>query len=370
MKFVSIRSNIKDAINAVQHAASENTNLPILKNIIINTEDGKISITATNLELAITAVMSGKIIEGGKVTVPAGLIMNLIGNLQSDRLNFESRGNNLEIKTDNYSAVLQGLPAEDFPITPKIDDYKHYIEIKGVFLKEAIQQTIVASQFSDLRPELNSILFDFSLEILKLVSTDGFRLAEKTIAANLFTTKFPNPFRILIPLRTTQELLRVINNDDTVQLYHDANQILFKTENIELISRLSEGTFPDYTTIIPSSFTTEISVNREEFLNAIKLAAVFGQKNNELKIVVHPNKKAIEVASADQAFGENNYLLPAKIKGQTTETLFNVHYLSDAVRSIVGEDIFIGLQEETSPALIKSTSDESYLYILKPILKA
>lgn len=370
MKFVSIRSNMKDAIGAVQRAASENANLPILKNIIITAGDKGISITATNLELAITATISGKVIEAGRITVPAGLAANLLGNLQSDRLNFESRGNNLEIKTDNYNATLQGLSADDFPITPKIADRGHYLEIKGVFLKEAIQQTIIASQPSDLRPELNSVLFDFTLEVLKFVSTDGFRLAEKTVAANLFTAKFPDPFRILVPLRTAQELLRIIGNDDAVQLYRDQNQVLFKTENIELISRLSEGSFPDYAAIIPSSFATEISVNRDEFLNAIKLAAVFGQKNNELKITIHPNKKAIEIASSDQAFGENNYLLPAKIKGQATETLFNVHYLEGAARSAVGEEIFLGLQEETNPALIKSTSDESYLYILKPILKA
>jgi DNA polymerase-3 subunit beta len=370
MKFVSLRSNIKDAIGAVQRAAGENTNLPILKNVIIQATDQGISIAATNLEFAITAVISGKVIESGKVTVPAGLIANLVGNLQSDRLNFESRGDNLEIKTDNYTALLQGMPADDFPITPKIADQKHYLEIKGVFLKEAIQQTTVASQLSDLRPELNSVLFDFSLEVLKFVSTDGFRLAEKTVAANLFTAKFSDPFRVLVPLRTTQELLRIISNDDTVRIYYDANQVLFKTERAELISRLSEGSFPDYAAIIPSSFVAEIAVNRDEFLNAIKLAAVFGQKNNELKIAVHPNKKAIEVASADQAFGENTYLLPAKIKGPATETFFNVHYLSDAVRSIAGDDIFMGLQEETNPALIKSTSDESYLYVLKPILKA
>ena len=184
MKFVSIRSNIKDAIGAIQHATGENANLPILRNVIINTGDGGISITATNLELAITVTISGKVIENGKVTVPANLLGNLLGNLQSDRLNFESRGDNLEIKTDNYNAVLQGLPADDFPITPKIADHTHYFEIKGVFIKEAIQQVIVASQFSDFRPELNSVLFDFSLETLKLVSTDGFRLAEKTVAAS------------------------------------------------------------------------------------------------------------------------------------------------------------------------------------------
>ena len=180
MKFVSVRSNVKEAISVVQRAAGENVNLPILRNIIITASDAGISITATNLEFAITAIISGKVIEGGRVTVPAGLIANLIGNLQSDRLNFESRGNNLEVKTDNYTAILQGLPADDFPITPKITNQGNYIETKGLFLKEAIQQTIVASQLSNARPELNSTLLDFSLEALKFVSTDGFRLAEKT----------------------------------------------------------------------------------------------------------------------------------------------------------------------------------------------
>ncbi|MGB7957344.1 MAG: DNA polymerase III subunit beta [Minisyncoccia bacterium] len=370
MKFVALRSNIKEALGLVQRSTGENTNLPILKNILISAGEKGVFITATNLEFAITATVSGKVIENGKVTVPAGLLSNLISNLQSDRLNFESKNENLEIKTDNYTASIQGMPADDFPVTPKIGDKENYLETKGVFLKEAIQQTAVASQFSDLRPELNSILFDFSIETLKLAATDGFRLAEKTLAANIFTSKFSDPFRILIPLRATYELLRIIENEDVVKLYRDANQVLFKTERAELISRLSEGSFPDYSSLTPKSFTTEIITDRNDLLNAIKLAAVFGQRNNELKIAVHSNKKAIEVASADQAFGENNYLLPAKINGPSTETFFNVHYVSDAVRSITSENIFIGLQEETNPALIKSPTDESYFYILKPILKA
>lgn len=238
------------------------------------------------------------------MTVPVGLLVNLIGNLQSDRLNFESKGDNLEIKTDNYNAVVQGMPADDFPVTPKIGDKEHYLEIKGVFLKEAVQQTAVASQFSDLRPELNSVLFDFSLETVKLAATDGFRLAEKTLAANIFTAKFPDPFRVLIPLRAAYELLRIIGDEDVVRVFRDVNQVLFKTEHTELISRLSEGSFPDYSSLTPKSFTTEIVAVRDDVLSAIKLAAVFGQRNNELKVAVHPNKKAIEIASADQAFGE------------------------------------------------------------------
>jgi DNA polymerase-3 subunit beta len=370
MKFVSIKSNIKEILSALQRASGENTNLPILKNTFIEAKNNIITLTATNLEIAITARVSGKIIEDGQATIQTSVLANLINNLQSDRINFEKKGDNLEIKTDNYSALLQGLPAADFPVTPGIENTKQYLEIKALFLREAIQQVITASQFSDLRPELNSILFDFSLETLKIAATDGFRLSEKSLPANSFTSKFTEPFRILIPLKTAQEISRIFADDELVRIFRDENQILCKTEKIELISRLHEGNFPDYSSIIPKSFAAEITVNREEFSNAIKLAGVFSQRNNELKIAIHPQKKAIEVTSADQSLGENSYLLPAKIKGEALEVFFNTKYLLDAARSITGEDLFLGFQQDTNPALIKSFSDSSYFYILKPILKA
>lgn len=370
MKFIALRSNIKEAISVVEKASGDNLNLPILKNVFIETRDSGACFIATNLEIAIISNVSGKVIEGGKITVPIDLLSGLITNIQSDRLNFEKKGNNLEIKTDNYSAVLQGLPSDDFPITPKIKNIKDHLEIKGALLKEAIQQVMAASQFSDLRPELNSILFDFSIENLKCAATDGFRLAEKTILPPLFSTQEMGPFRILVPLKTSQEILRIIKDEDRVQIFHDENQILFKTESNELISRIIDGTFPDYSQLISSVFATEIIVNREEFSNAIKLAGIFGQKNGEARIKIHDNKKVIEINSADQSLGENNYLLPAKIKGDAAETFFNWRYLASALRAIKTEDVFVGLGEETSPALIKSTSDNSYFYILKPIMKS
>ncbi len=370
MKFIAIRSNIKEAISAIERAAGENLNLPILRNVLIEAVEDEITLTATNLEIAITYHVSGKVIEGGRVTVPIALLSNLITNLQSDRLNFGKKGNSLEIKTDNYSATIQGLPPEDFPITPKIKNGEDYLGMKGIILKDAIQQVVVASQFSDLRPELNAVLFDFLLDAVKLVATDGFRLAEKNIPQNLFTAKFQEPFRMLIPLKTSQEVFRIARDDEEVKIFRDENQVLFQTERAELISRLTEGSFPDYSQIVPKRFSAEISVNREEFANAIKLAGVFGQKTSEVKIVAHPAKKAIEIISADQALGENSYLLPAKVKGEASEAFFNWRYLADPVRAMKAEEVFIGFQEEVNPALIRPVNDASYFYILKPILKS
>ncbi len=370
MKFIAIQSNIKEAISAIDRASGENQNLPILKNFLIEADTSGITITATNLEIAVKYRLSGKVIEPGKSTTPLALFSSVISNIQGDRINFEQKDNDLHVTTENYKATLRGLPAEDFPPIPAIKNEESVLEIKGAFLREAIQQTTVASQFSDLRPELNSVLFDFSLDALKLVSTDGFRLAEKTIPGNLLNEKKGEPFKILVPLKTALEVARILKDSDVVKIYHDENQVLFKTENSELISRLVEGNFPDYSSIMPKGFGAEIIVDREELGNAIKLAGIFGQKNSELRIAIQENKKAIEISSADQTLGENSNLISAKIKGEASEVFFNWRYLADPMKSIKAKEIFLGLQEEANPALVRAVSDLSYVYIVKPILKA
>lgn len=175
---------------------------------------------------------------------------------------------------------------------------------------------------------------------------------------------------MLIPLKTTQEVVRMSKDEEMMKIFNDENQILFKTDRAEVISRLTEGNFPDYSSIIPKKFTTEAAVNKDEFVNAIKLASVFGQKNSEVKISVQPNKKIIEVSSADQSLGENTYLLPAKLKGGALEVFFNWRYLNDPLRAIKTEEVFMGFQEETNPSLIRPANEGSYFYILKPILKS
>ncbi len=369
MKFIALRSNIREGISIIEKAVGDNTNLPILKNFLIEAENNTITFSATNLEIAVTHRVAGKVIESGKITAPIALISSLIANIQSDRLNFEKKGNDIEVATDNYSAVVHGLPAEDFPITPKIKNNEEYIELKGALLKDAIQQVAVASQFSDLRPELNSVLVDFSLDSVKLAATDGFRLAEKSLPANLFSAKGMEAFKLLLPLRTAQEIARVVREDENIRFFKDENQALVKSERTEIITRLIEGSFPDYSAIVPQSFAAEAIVGREELLNALKLAGVFGQRNSEVKVSIHQGKKALEITSGDQALGENTNLLSAKIKGEAISAYFNWRYLSDPLKSIKTENVFLGLQEDTGPALIRGANDASYFYIIKPVLK-
>ncbi|MEK7195339.1 MAG: DNA polymerase III subunit beta [Patescibacteria group bacterium] len=368
MKFIVIRTNLKDGISVIDRVGGVNLNLPILKNTLIEVSNNKIKLTATDLEIAINYFVSGKIIENGSVTVPISVLSSVINNIQSDRLNIEKKsGNKLLIKTDNYEAVIHGSPIDDFPITPKIDESNGYLETKSDLLKEAINQVLVSTQFSDLRPELNSVLFNFDLENLKLAATDSFRLSEKRINKDKLGTNRNNGFRIMVPLKTASELSRSLREDETVRIYNNENQILFKTNQFELLSRLIEGNFPDYEAIIPKKFDAEIIINKQELTNAIKLAGIFGSKNHEIKIVPRDGKKVIEIKSSDQALGENNYILSAKVDGSFKETIFNWRYIMDVLKVLNGEEVQFSINNDGNPAQIKDSGDGSYFYILKPI---
>lgn len=369
MKLVIIRSNLKDGLGIIDRASGENTNLPILKNFLIETEEGKVKLTTTNLEIGVSFFTTGKIIEDGRATIPLGMFSGLINNLQTERLNLEAKNNTLTIKTDNYSAVIQGLPPEDFPLIPKIKNNNEYISLKSDLLKESLRQVVIASQFSELRPELSAVLLDFAMDGIKLVATDSFRLSEKTIPKGKFTSSHQAPFKLLIPLKTSQEVLRILPDDGDVRIYHDDHQVLFKTDQWEFISRLTEGAFPDYTAIIPKSFHSEVVLDREEFIAALKLVGVFGSRISEAKIRPLQGGKAVELFSVDQGIGENNYILTAKVHGDIKEIGFNWHYLIDGLKALKTKEVYMGLNEDNKPAILKSPNEASYFYILMPILK-
>lgn len=367
MKFIVVKDNIKNGLSIISKAGGVNIDLPIIKNALIDTQENKIKLTSTDLEIAITYFVNGKVIENGKFTVPINTLLSVVGNIQSERLNIEKNGNQLEIKTDNYEAKIQGSPADEFPITPKIKNQDNFIEIKSDILRNSLNQVLIASQFSELRPELNSILFDFSLSSLKIVGTDSFRLAEKTISDGQFTTNHKKVFKLLIPLKTAQELVRILKNDQILRIYHDDSQILFKTEQLELLSRLVEGNFPDYGAIIPKDFDAEIIINKKDFINSLKLICIFSGKSNEVKLKVKNNNKVLEMVSSDQSLGENSYLLTAKIDGKPREVIFNWRYINDVLSVLDSDDVFLGINGDDEPAEIKSPGDGSYIYVLKPI---
>lgn len=367
MKIIVLKNNFKEGLDAVSRTIGEKLNLPILKNILIEAENGKIKIFSTNLEIAVIKEISGKVIESGKITVPFDVFFNIINNIPSERINIETKKLSLFLKTDNYEATLQGVNPEEFPIIPKIKKEKEFLEIQGSVLKESINKIINACQISELRPELSGVLINAETDLIKLTATDSFRLAEKTIFSSQFKSQFNDKIKVIVPLKTVQETIRNLEENSIVKIFIDDTQILFKSESVEIISRLIDGQFPDYEQIIPKEVETEILLNRDELINALKLVSAFSLRDNEVTVRIKEDKKIMEVYSVDSALGENKYLIPAKIKGESTEVAFNWRYLLDGIKNITSENISLGLQGDIRPAIIRSPNDASYFYILMPI---
>lgn len=368
MKVVLFRDNLKNGLMITEKAVADTTHLPILKNILLKTINNKIQLTTTNLELAITKLISGKIIEEGSLTVPFSTLYNIVSNTTHDRINLEKNKTNFIFKTDNYEAHIQGVSAEDFPLIPKITNTDHYIEINPVIFQEALQQVIVAAHISEIRPEISGVLFDFQITMFKLVATDSFRLAEKTITANQFKHTLTTAFKAIIPLRTAQELLRVISRDEPLFIFFDANQILFKSGDVEIISRLIDGSYPDYEQIIPKEAETELVLDRAHFMNAVKLVSNFSGKTNDIRLAIHTNQKILEVSSVNQFLGQNNYLIPTRITGAEFKDIpFNWQYLLHGLKAINEEHIIFKVQGGHKPAVIRPADDPSFVYIIMPI---
>jgi DNA polymerase-3 subunit beta len=367
MKITVLKNNLKNSLDAVSRIVGENTNLPILKNVLIKSEGGKINISSTDLETAIVKTVAGKIIEDGQITVPFTIFNSVINNIQNERIDLESKGMNVLVKTDSYEAKIQGMSSEDFPIIPKVGIKDEYVDIKGSILKEGLISVVSAAQISELRPEISGVMFNIDGEMLKLVATDSFRLAEKTIYGSEFENNFERGFSMIVPLKPIQELIRIVGDKENIKIYSDGSQFMMETDDTTLITRLIDGKFPDYTQIIPKEVSTDMEISRTELMGALKLVSSFSSKNNEVIFKIIPDKKLIEAYSADNMLGENKYLIPAKITGEAVDVTFNWRYFIDGLKSIDSETVNMGLQGDTKPSVIKWPQDNSYIYIIMPI---
>lgn len=368
MKLILFRDNLKNGLLAAERAVADSSNLPILKNVLLRTVNNKIQLTTTNLELAITKLISGKIIEEGALSVPFSTFYSIVNNTTHDRINLERHDTSFLMKTDNYEAKMQGAIAEDFPLIPRMENTDRYMEIDPVVFQDALQQVISAAHISDIRPEISGVLFDFQMGIVKLVATDSFRLAEKIIDGSKFKHTLESGFKAIIPLRTAQELLRVISRTVPLRVHYDGNQMLFISDDVELMSRVIDGAYPDYEQIIPRESETEVTVDRAHLINAVKLVSNFSGKTNDVRITMDSEGKIIKVHSINQFLGENNYLVPARITGAAfTDIPFNWRYLLDGLKSMSAESVVMKLNGGSRPALFRPMQDNSFLYIVMPI---
>jgi len=375
MKFITLADNLKKAVILAERITSKNITLPILNNILIETNKNKIHLKATDLEIGAEISVLGKTEKEGKVVIPARTFSNFLNNLPEEKIILEAKENNLKVESGKFKTIFQGYNSEDFPIIPQIKTDK-YIEINKEILREGLEQVILSVGYSANFPELTSVLFKIEKEGFKLVGTDRYRLAVKTIPLEKIKTNIKEDFEALVPLRTIQEVLKMLtekleDESEIITISPDPNQIQFSAENIRLISRLINAQYPDFKNAIPTNFENQVIFKRASLKEAIKVIGIFSGKVNEVKFKFNPSKKEVILTAQDPTLGQSETLLDSvEIKGEPLEIGFNYRFFLDGLESSRGEEVSLGLNKENTPVLIRGKEESDFLYVLVPSLSA
>lgn len=374
MKLTVLQENLKRGLATVSHAVAGKSTLPVLSNVLLATDGGRLKLAATNLEVGITNWVGAQVQEEGAVTVPAKLLMDVVGGLPNDRvtLTLDPRTQTLEVKAARFTSNIKGIEAEEFPTIPTISDREPAVSLPGQVLREAIDQVVFAAASDDTRPTLAGVLVRLRDNRLILAAADGFRLATRSV-------QLPEPhgqsLEFIVPARALGELGRIAGEADGnvgITITPGGGQVLFHTETTELVSRLIEGKFPDFERIIPSQYATRSVLDTAELAKAVKLASYFASASqNVVKLTLEsggdlgPGRLVISANAAE--VGDNTGELDGMIHGEGGQIALNVKYLAEALSAMKTAQVALETQTPSSPGVFKPVGSEGYIHVIMPM---
>jgi len=365
LKCTVLQENLQKALSVASRVISTKSSLPVLSNILISSEEGQLKISATDLEIGVNYLIGAKIDSKGAITVPARLFVDFVLQNPDEKITFAVKDNSLECSSEHHKAVVKGISAEEFPDIPKINS-EALVSIDTNKIKEAIPQVVFAAALDESRPVLSGVLLKFKDKKLKLVATDSYRLTEKTIDLG----KAVRDEKIIVPAKALNELFRIISSTEgDVEIRISENQILFSVgSEVQLVSRLIEGQFPNYEQVIPEKLETEGVFATLDFAAGVKMAAAFARESaNSMKLSFIHEKNELKIIANSAAVGENISTIEGKVSGATNEISFNAKYVLDALGNINSSNIKVSIAGSLAPGLIRPEDRADYVYIVMPL---
>lgn len=363
MKFSCRQKHFQKALNIVGKSVSGNNTLPVLNNILIQTQENGVKLSSTNLELSIVCNMEASIETAGATTVPAKLITSYVGYLQDEDITIEDQGGaELNIITSSSKTKMKGMEANEFPSISEIKEGTEF-EIEREQFLMALDHTILCASANLARPVLNGVLLKIQSGVLSLAATDSFRLAEKKLSVDYSG----EDVSIIIPSRSLYEVVRVFSSDDA-QVLHikvSQNQLCISSPSVSVTTRLIEGKFPEYEQIIPKENAVKAHFQREELLGVLKRISIFARENNNTLHLEIAGTNAKFLSEANQ-FGSEEDTLSVDGAGEGKIAL-NIEFLIDVCQTLKEEKITLSLNNEVSPVVITQPDDTQYIHIIMPL---
>jgi DNA polymerase III subunit beta len=375
VKITCKQQDLSRGLSIVSHAVSSRSTLPILANILFATDQGRLKLSATNLEIGINCWIDAEIQEEGTTTVPAKTITDLVSSLRQSQvdLSVPDDSHTISVKCQGVNATIKGMDPSEYPLIPSAEGAEPPVSIDTQLLKEMIAQVAFAAADDDSRPVFTGVHVEVTNEQVTFAAADAFRLAVRVAALPGQEQLNGN---ILIPARTLNELARILPSEGIAQMIVTPNrsQVLFHTDNIDLVSRLIEGTFPNFRNIIPKEHSTRAVVETKEFASAVKTVTPFARDSSNITRVkiegggsdgLEPGVLTIEATAED--VGSNVSTVNAAVDGPEQQIIFNVKYLTDVLAILDTPEVALEVSSAARPGVIKPVGPADYTYVIMPM---
>ncbi len=372
MKFVCTKENLQYVLSLVTPLTGKNTNLPILNNLHFVVSDSKVEVVATNLEVAVRAVLRAKIEKTGAFTVPAKTFSDYVHLLSDNQVEVEMVDNELLVTSGSSRTKIKGTSADEYPVIPDIEE-THGYTISAPALKHALAKTVIAVAKNEIRPELSGVYFGFFTERysgLLLAATDSYRLAETRLVVEQGT----DVVQSIVPARAIFEMIRLLtlgesaDGESKARLWVSENQIALRYDGFEMTARLIDGRYPDYAQIIPANFKTIATFPTDVMVNKIKAASLFATSGvNAVSFDLNAEGKTVGVSSTSTQTGEHSSEVDADVQGEENSILLNFRYVIDGLQQMETDEVGFKVNSGDSPCLFQPKNSADYLYIVMPI---
>ena len=372
MRLSCLQENLARGLSVVGRAVATRSTLPITQNVLLSTEQSMLKISATDLNMAMTTWIGAQVEEEGAITVPARLLSDFVNSLPPERIDIESSSQplGLNIKCVSFESNISGTAADDFPPIPAVEGGLA-AKIEPEVLRDAISRVAFAAATEDSRPVLTGVKTEISGGDFKFAAADGFRLA-------VYSGKLAEPpsedIEFLIPARVLNEISRLLGTQQTAvefMVTPSSNQALFRVEDVEIVSSLIAGNFPNYNQLIPQSYTTRVVIGSDDFLRATRTAAIFARDGSGIiRLQVWSGEDdapgRLTVSSRAEEVGDNEGQLGAAVEGEDAKIAFNSKYLTDVLDVLNGE-VAMEVSSPSSPGVLKPVEGDDYVHVVMPM---
>jgi DNA polymerase-3 subunit beta len=380
MKLSCLQENLNKGLSIVGRAVASRTTLPITNNVLLVTERSRLKLVATNLEMAVSCWIGAKVDEEGAITVPARLLTEFVSSLPNKKsgkkgeeedetvdINLSAPTKTLGLKCARFEARISGVDAKDFPPIPKVEG-GITTKIEVAALRQGIKQVVFAAATEESRPVLTGVDARFEGNTLTLAAADGFRLAVYKLP---LLDAVSQSTEVIIPARTLIELNQLITDLEPVEITANPakGQMIFRLKNIELVSQLVQGTFPNYSQLVPQNNNTRAVVAVADFLRATKTASIFARDGSGIvRLMISPGEPGKVVISArSEEIGEDVGEIDAAVQGIESKIAFNGKYLSDVLSVLRESQVAVETTSASSPGVIRPIGADNYIHVVMPM---